>query len=279
MPSLFLKLITVFELEEVFLRILMVGDVFGRPGRKFFAEQTAKIKQEKNIDVVVVNGENAAHGKGLTQATFNALLSGGADVVTTGNHVWDRKDIYDFIDREPFLLRPANYPEENCPGQGHCIYPYKAKNIGVINLEGRTFMQPLDNPFAKAEEVLKEIKKDCDIILIDFHAEATSEKLALGFFLDGKVTAIVGTHTHVQTADERFLPKGTAYITDLGMVGPLNSIIGTRIDNALDKFLTCRMNKFEVADAPCVYCGLIVEVDDKSNQPTKIERLRIVEEV
>ena len=260
------------------MRILMVGDVFGRPGRKFFAEQTAKIRQEKNIDVVVVNGENAAHGKGLTQATFNALLSGGADVVTTGNHVWDRKDIYDFIDREPFLVRPANYPE-NCPGQGYCIYPFKAKNIGVINLEGRTFMQPLDSPFMKAEEILKEIKKDCDIILVDFHAEATSEKLALGFFLDGQVTAIVGTHTHVQTADERILPKGTAYITDLGMVGPMNSVIGTQIEKAVEKFLTCRMTRFEVAESPCIYCALMIEVDDKNNLPVKVERLQIVEEV
>lgn len=260
------------------MRILMVGDVFGRAGRKFFAEQTAKIKQEKNIDVVVVNGENAAHGKGLTMPTYQALLSGGADVVTTGNHIWDRKDIYDFIDREPFLIRPANYPE-GCPGKGYCVYPYKAKNIGVINLEGRTFMQLLDNPFSKAEEVLKEIKKDCDIILVDFHAEATSEKLALGFFLDGKVTAVFGTHTHVQTADERFLPQGTAYITDLGMVGSLNSIIGSRVEDVVNKFVTCRMTRFEPADAPCIYCGLILEIDDKNNQPTKIERLQITEEV
>ena len=261
------------------MRILMVGDVFGRPGRKFFAEQTAKIKQEKNIDIVVVNGENAAHGKGLTQATLNALLSGGADIITTGNHIWDRKDIYDFIDREPFLIRPANYPE-TCPGKGFCIYPYKAKNIGVINLEGRTFMQPLDDPFAKADEVLKEIKKDCDIILVDFHAEATSEKLALGFYLDGKVTAFVGTHTHVQTADERILPQGTAYITDLGMVGAFNSAIGSKVENVIDKFLTCRMNKFDVADnSPYVYCCLIVEVDEKNNQAVKVERLQIIEEV
>lgn len=259
------------------MRILMVGDVFGRPGRKFFAEQTPILRQEKNIDVVIVNGENAAHGKGLTQATFNMLLSGGADVVTTGNHIWDRKDVYDFIDREPFLVRPANYPEE-CPGRGFCIYPYKAKNIGVINLEGRVYMQPLDNPFAKAEEILKEIKKDCDIILVDFHAEATSEKVAMGYFLDGKVTAVVGTHTHIQTADERILPNGTAYITDLGMVGPLNSVIGTQIDISVKKFITCRMIKFEVAEAPCVYCGLLIEIDERTNQAVKIERVRVVEE-
>ena len=260
------------------MRILMVGDVFGRPGRKFFAEQTSKLRQEKNIDVVIVNGENAAHGKGLTQATFNALLSGGADVVTSGNHIWDRKDVYDFIDREPFLVRPANYPE-TCPGQGFCIYPYKAKNIGVINLEGRIFMQPLDSPFARAEEILKEIRQDCDIILVDFHAEATAEKLAMGYFLDGKVTAVVGTHTHVQTADERLLPKGTAYITDLGMVGPLNSVIGTQVDISVERFLTCRNLMFEVAEAPSVYCGVLLEVDDKTNLAVSIERIKIVEEI
>ena len=260
------------------MRILMVGDVFGRPGRKFFAEQTPKLRQEKNIDVVIVNGENAAHGKGLTQATFNALLSGGADIVTSGNHIWDRKDVYDFIDREPFLVRPANYPE-TCPGRGFCIYPYKAKNIGVINLEGRIFMQPLDSPFVRAEEILKEIRSDCDIILVDFHAEATAEKLAMGYFLDGKVTAVVGTHTHVQTADERLLPKGTAYITDLGMVGPLNSVIGTQVDISVERFLTCRNLKFEVAEAPSVYCGVLLEVDDKTNQAIGIERLKIVEEI
>ena len=260
------------------MRILMVGDVFGRPGRKFFAEQTQKLKQEENIDVVVVNGENAAHGKGLTQATFNALLSGGADIVTTGNHIWDRKDVYEFIDREPFLVRPANYPE-NCPGKGFCIYPYKAKNIGVINLEGRTFMQPLDNPFSRAEEILKEIRSECDIVLVDFHAEATSEKLAMGYFLDGKVTAVVGTHTHVQTADERILPNGTAYITDLGMVGPLNSVIGTQIEIAVEKFITCRMKKFEVAEAPCVYCGLLLDIEERTDKVVKVERVRVVEEI
>ena len=260
------------------MRILMVGDVFGRPGRKFFAEQTPKLRQEKNIDVVVVNGENAAHGKGLTQATFNALLSGGADVITSGNHIWDRKDVYDFIDREPFLVRPANYPE-NCPGHGFCIYPYKAKNIGVINLEGRVFMQPLDSPFVRAEEILKEIRQKCDIILVDFHAEATAEKVAMGYFLDGKVTAVVGTHTHIPTADERILPNGTAYITDLGMVGPLDSVIGTKTDISVEKFITCRSVKFEVAESPSVYCGLLIEIDDKSNKAINIERIKVVEEI
>lgn len=258
------------------MKILMVGDVFGRSGRKFFAEQTAKIKAEKNIDIVVVNGENSAHGKGLSNSTFNALLSGGADIVTTGNHVWDNKDILNFIDREPFLLRPANYPA-NTPGKGFCIFPYKAKNIGVINLQGRVFMHQLDCPFTCATEILREIKKSCDIILVDFHAEATSEKMALAYFLDGKVTAVVGTHTHVQTADERFLPGGTAYITDLGMVGAINSIIGVQPETVVEQFLTCRNTRFEPAEGACRYCGLIIEIDDKNNCAVNIERVNISE--
>lgn len=260
------------------MRILMVGDVVGRPGRHSFAEHTQQLKREKNIDIVVVNGENAAHGKGLTLATFNELLSGGADIVTSGNHIWDKKDVLEFIDREPFLLRPANYPE-GAPGRGFCIYPYRAKNIGVINLLGRTFMSPTDCPFARAEEILKSLKRDCDIILVDFHAEATSEKTAMGFFLDGRVTAVVGTHTHIQTADERILPQGTVYMTDLGMVAPLNSSIGSNPENVIEKFITCRLNKFDVAEGPCVYCGLLIDIDNKTDKAIKIERIRIVEEI
>ena len=256
------------------MRILMVGDVFGRSGRRAFAEHTAKLKADKNIDIVVVNGENAAHGKGLSNSTFNALLSGGADIITTGNHVWDNKDIMTIIDREPFLLRPANYPA-NTPGKGFCIFPYRAKNIGVINLQGRIFMHQLDCPFACATEILHEIGKDCDIILVDFHAEATSEKMALAYFLDGKVTAVVGTHTHVQTADERFLPGGTAYITDLGMTGAINSIIGVKPDAVVEQFLTCRNTKFEPAEGECIYCGLLIDIDDKNNCAVNIERIQI----
>ena len=259
------------------MRILMVGDIFGRPGRRFFCSITKEIKREKKIDVVVVNGENVAHGKSLTQATFNEILSGGADIITTGNHIWDRKDVVELLEREPFLMRPANFPEGS-PGKGYCIYPYRAKNIGVINLIGRTFMQPLDCPFTRAEEILKEIKRDCDIILVDFHAEATAEKAAMGYFLDGKVTAVVGTHTHIQTADERILPKGTAFITDLGMVGPLNSVIGMKIEPVIEKFVTCRPAKFEVADEPpFIYGAVIIDVDEVTNKPKQIERVYICE--
>lgn len=258
------------------MRILMVGDIFGRAGRNFFCEITPKLKTEKNIDVVVANGENAAHGKGLTVATFNELLSGGADIITTGNHVWGNKEILEIIDREPFLLRPANYPE-GAPGKGFCIFPYRAKNIGVINLLGRTFMQMMDCPFICAEKILEQIKNRCDIILVDFHAEATSEKISLGYFLDGKVTAVAGTHTHVQTADERILPEGTGYITDLGMTGILDSVIGMEIEPVVEKFLTCRQGKFLVAEKGTrVYSAVFLEVDDFSNKLKTIERIYIV---
>ena len=255
------------------MRILIVGDVVGRSGRRAFNNLTPKIKSEKNIDVVIVNGENSAHGRGISCSTFNELLAGGADIITSGNHIWDNKDVFNIIDREPFLLRPANYPE-GTPGKGFCIYPYRAKNIGVINLSGRVFMPTmLDCPFAKAAEIVRDISKSCDIIVVDFHAEATSEKMALAFFLDGRVNAVFGTHTHVQTADARLLPKGTAYISDLGMVGARDSILGVVPDLIVKKFLTAMPNKFEVAEGECIYCGIIVEVDDKTNKTVSIERI------
>ena len=254
----------------------MVGDIFGRAGRKFFCEQTKKLRREKKIDVVVVNGENTAHGKSLTEATLNEILSGGADIITTGNHVWDRKDIFELLEREPFLIRPANF-SDSLAGKGYCIYPHRSKNIGVINLLGRVFMSPIDNPFTIAEEIVKKIRRECDIILVDFHAEASAEKLALGYFLDGKVTAVVGTHTHTQTADERILPKGTAYITDLGMVGSRDSVIGVKIEPVLEQFLTGFPLRLDVADnPPYIYCAVVIEIDDKTNLPTKIERINFV---
>lgn len=258
------------------MKILMTGDVVGRAGRRYFCECTPKIKQEKNIDVVVVNGENIAHGRGITESTFNEILSGGANIITSGNHIWDNKEIFKIIDREPFLIRPANFPE-NTPGKGFCIYPHKAKNIGVINLIGRVFMPPLDCPFTRAKEIIKKIRRECDIILVDFHAEATSEKLALACYLDGEITAFVGTHTHVQTADERILPKGTAYMTDLGMTGPIDSIIGMESKNVVEKFVTGMPNKFEIAEGKCIYSALVIEIDDKTNKPVNLERIYISE--
>ena len=170
------------------MRVMLVGDVIGRPGRKAFRENVQKLRKEKNIDVVIVNGENSASGKGLTRNSLDELYSGGADIVTTGNHVWDKKDVMEFIDSEPFLIRPANYPE-GTPGKGFCLYPFKAKTIGVMNLSGRSFMPALDCPFQKVDEMLKELQGECDVLFLDFHAETTSEKMAMGWYLDGRVNA------------------------------------------------------------------------------------------
>ena len=260
------------------MRILIVGDVVGRSGRRAFKDFTSKIKRTRQIDVVIVNGENAAHGKGLTQSTFNELLQGGADVVTSGNHIWDQKDILSIIDREPFLIRPANYPD--APGKGFCIYPFQAKDLCIINIAGRAFMQPLDCPFRAVESIIKEIKSSCDIIIVDFHAETTSEKQAMGFFLDSldaNVNLMFGTHTHVQTADERILQNGTGYITDVGMCGALDSIIGVQIQPALDKFLNSRPARLEVAEGKSIYSALILEIDDTTNQTKNLERIYLTE--
>lgn len=258
------------------MKIMLVGDVIGRPGRRSFREHTPRLRKEKGIDIVIVNGENSAGGKGITRKSLDELYQGGADIVTSGNHVWDKREVLEFIDREPFLIRPANYPE-GAPGKGFCIYPFKAKNIGVINLSGRTFMPALDCPFQKAEQLLREMDGRCDVILLDFHAEATSEKMAMGWHLDGHLQCLVGTHTHVQTADERILPKGTAYITDLGMVGPWNSILGVKADIVVDKFLRALHSRFDLAEAPNVYSAVVLEVDDRTNAAVGIERVMIRE--
>ena len=259
------------------MRVMLVGDVVGKPGRKAFQKYTPKLKAEKNIDVVIVNGENSAGGKGYTRKSLDGLYHGGADIITSGNHVWDKKDVLEFIDQEPFLIRPANYPE-GAPGKGYCVYPFKAKNIGVVNLSGRAFMPDMDCPFQKIEEILRELRRECDIIFLDFHAETTSEKMAMGWYLDGRVNAVVGTHTHIQTADDRILPEGTAYITDLGMVGPWNSILGVKTEIILQKFTTCLPCRFDLEESgPMVYSALIVDIDDATNKTVGVERILIKE--
>jgi len=256
---------------------MMVGDIVGKCGRRVFAKYTKKFRKEKNLDMVVVNGENAAGGKGLTDATLAELYGQGADVVTSGNHIWDKKEVMQFIDREPFLLRPANYPE-GAPGKGYCLFPWKAQNIAVINLSGRVFFDALDDPFQKINEILSKIKSEAQIIILDFHAEATSEKIAMGYYLDGKVSAVIGTHTHVQTADEQIFENGTAYITDVGMTGPKNSILGVKKEIIIEKFLTALPSRFEVAEGPGVYSAIIIEIDDATGFATKVERILIYEE-
>lgn len=254
----------------------MVGDVCGRPGRAAFSGYTPKIRAERGIDLVVVNGENLADGKGMTRKTLDELLHAGADVITSGNHIWDKKEVFGFIDDEPFLIRPANYPM-GTPGRGFCIYPLRGKSVGVINISGRSFMEPLDCPFQRVEDVVREISAECSIILVDFHAETTSEKMAMGWYLDGRVNAVVGTHTHVQTADERLLTRGTAYISDVGMTGARDSIIGVKIESALKKFTTALPARFDVADGPAIYSAVIIETDDRTDKTTGIERILIRE--
>ncbi len=258
------------------MKIMAVGDVVGKCGRRVFLKYTKKLKTEKNIDIVIVNGENAAGGKGLTEPVLSELYGAGADIVTSGNHIWDKKEVLSFIDREPYLLRPANYPG-SAPGKGYCVYPFKAKNIAVINLSGRVFFDVLDDPFQKADEILDEIKDETDIIIVDFHAEATSEKLALAHYLSGRVTALVGTHTHVQTADERIIEGDTAYITDLGMTGPIDSILGVKKEIIIEKFLTARPAKFDVAEGKGIYSAAIVDINE-DGRAKSIERVLIYEE-
>ncbi len=258
------------------MRILLVGDVCGRTGRTALLKYLPILKKQKNIDVAVVNGENSAAGKGITRGTLEDLYRAGADIITSGNHIWDKKEIFQFIEEEPFLLRPANYPEP-APGKGYCIYPLRAHNIGVINLSGRTFMQPMDCPFQKVDAILKKLARECQIILVDFHAETTSEKMAMGWYLDGRITCMVGTHTHIQTADEQILPQGTAYITDLGMVGARVSILGMNKESALERFKTSRPVRFEPAEGPAVFGALYLETDEK-NRVARIERINIAED-
>ncbi|MDD2585559.1 MAG: TIGR00282 family metallophosphoesterase [Syntrophomonadaceae bacterium] len=255
------------------MNILVIGDIVGRPGRKAVKTLLSGIQKEHNIEFTVANAENAAGGRGLTREVMQELLAAGVDVLTMGNHVWDNKDIFSFIDDEPRLIRPVNYPGF-CPGQGYHIYTagYN-RRIAVINVSGRVFMPALDCPFRAVEEVLSEVRDESDIILVDIHAEATSEKLAFAYYFDGKVSAVMGTHTHIQTADERILMGGTAYITDLGMTGPVDSVLGMDKDLVLEKFLTQRPVRFEVAKGRMQLQGVVIEVDDSANVTKNINRI------
>ena len=259
------------------MRIMLVGDVVGRAGRRAFRTITPRLRVEHGIDVVIVNGENSAGGKGYTRKALDELYAGGADVVTSGNHVWDKKDVFDFVDHEPFLVRPANYPA-GTPGRGYCIFPFRAVNVAVMNLSGRSFMPALDCPFQRVDEILAEIGGLADVVVLDFHAETTSEKLAMGYYLDGRADIVVGTHTHVQTADERILPGGTAYITDLGMVGAQDSILGVRKDIVIQKFRTGMPVRFEMAEGAAEYAAVIVDIDPSGGRTAQIERILLREQ-
>ena len=257
------------------VKILFIGDIVGRPGRQIVRDALPRLIDQHMIDLVVANGENAAAGFGLTPDVVTELFSLGIDVLTTGNHVWDKRDGLVCLEQEPALLRPANYPA-GAPGHGVGVFNTPAGlSVAVVNLEGRVFMGNLDCPFRKADAILEELDADQRIIFVDFHAEATSEKGALSAYLDGRVSAIVGTHTHVQTADERVLPGGTAFISDVGMSGARDSVIGIRKELSIQRFMTQMPVRYEIAKKDPVLCAVVVSIDEESGQAKSIERIQV----
>ncbi len=257
------------------MNILCIGDIVGRPGRDYLKRNLASIKKEYNIDFVIANGENSAGGVGITKSTYEDLISMGIDAITLGNHTWAKREVIEFINTADRLIRPANYPSNN-PGKGYIILGAENKKIAVINLCGRVFMDAIECPFSTMDTVLEEIQGKADIVIVDFHAEATSEKQAMGWYLDGKVTTVFGTHTHIQTSDERILPDGTGYITDVGMTGPRNSILGVEKDIIINKFLTMMPARFEIASGEVIFGALVLNIDDY-NKLTGIKRLNYYE--
>jgi metallophosphoesterase (TIGR00282 family) len=257
------------------MRILFIGDIIGKPGRRAVRELLPGLVAERSADFVIANCENAAAGFGVTREVVEDLFGYRIDVLTSGNHVWDKREVLDFIDDYETLLRPANYPE-GVPGRGSVVMPVPGGiHVGVLNLAGRVFMPAVDCPFRTAERELQKIRKKTPLVIVDFHAEATSEKQALSWFLDGKVTAVVGTHTHVQTADETIRPGGSAYISDAGMTGPFDSVIGTRKEAILERFLRQVPNRFDVAKGDVRLQGVLIEADPATGRALTIERISI----
>ena len=255
------------------MNVLAVGDIVGNIGIKKLQEELPKIKNEYKVDFVIVNGENAAEGMGITEKNFHDIINAGANCITMGNHTWGKKEIFKFID-DTRILRPINYSEGVC-GKGYNLYNVGNKKVAVINAMGRAEINvQTENPFTKLKVLVEEIKDKTDLIFVDFHAEATAEKQAMGYMLDGKVTAVFGTHTHIQTADEKILENGTAYITDIGMTGPEKSVIGMDIDVALKRFLTSLPEKYKMANGRAILNACLFEIDDNLNKVTKIRRIK-----
>jgi len=256
------------------LTVICVGDVFGEPGRRAIQLLLPKLKKQHEADLAVVNVENSASGFGVTPLIARTFLEQGVDVMTSGNHIWDKKEIIEYIGKENLLLRPANYPP-GTPGAGSIVIKAGPHKVAVLNLMGRVFLPQLDCPFRKADEELERLRAETPIIVVDMHAEATSESQAMGWHLDGRVSVVVGTHRHVQTADERLLPKGTAYITDLGLTGPTDSVIGVEPELALARFLSGMPNRFEPAKGPAMLQGAVIRIDPETGRGLSIERLRV----
>ncbi len=257
------------------VKLLFIGDIVGKPGRQAVSRELHRLVDRYLVDLVIANGENAAGGFGITEETANDLYKCGIHLLTSGNHVWDKKESLDFINHEERLLRPANYPE-GTPGRGSAfLMTAGGVKVAVLNLEGRVFMNNLDCPFRTAEREIDRLRIETPIILVDFHAEATSEKASLGWYLDGQVSAFIGTHTHVQTADERILPGGTAFLSDAGMTGAFDSVIGVKKEEAITKFLTQLPVKFDMAKNNLRLNGVVIEVDEQSGKALSIERINL----
>ncbi|KAF0122769.1 MAG: hypothetical protein FD151_617 [bacterium] len=257
------------------MRVLFIGDIVGKPGRRAIFELLNNIKDSYKVDLVIANAENASGGFGVTLKIIRELLDNGIDLLTSGNHIWDKKEIVEWFNEEKYLLRPANYPAEN-PGNGSAVLKTPlGENIGVLNVLGRVFMNTVDCPFKIAIEEVNKLKEKTNVIVLDIHAEATSEKIAMGWFLDGKVSAVIGTHTHIQTADERILPKGTAYITDVGMTGAMDSVIGIEKEIVIERFLTQRPQRFKVAKRDIQLNAVLIDIDSQTGKSNSIKRLKM----
>ncbi|MBN2224129.1 MAG: TIGR00282 family metallophosphoesterase [Deltaproteobacteria bacterium] len=256
------------------VRILFFGDIVGKPGRRALKHFLPRLSDTHRADLVIANGENAAGGFGITVDTAREMFDGGVDIITSGNHIWDKREIMEYIDQTPRLLRPANYPD-GVPGEGTVTVKTPGGHlISVINLIGRVFMGLFDDPFSRAGEIVSRLSKESRIIIVDFHGEETREKQALGHFLDGSVSAVIGTHTHIQTADERILGGGTAFITDAGMTGPTDSVIGVKKERAVSRFLTSMPQRFDTAKHAVEAQGVLVTIDPKTGKSTDILRFK-----
>ena len=255
------------------MRVLFIGDIVGKPGREAIKIFLSSLQEEYRIDVTIANAENAAGGNGLTKEIAMELYDAGIQFLTMGNHVWDQRAIMNYIEHEPRLVRPANYPM-GAPGKGYGFVRAAGRKIGILNLAGRTFLPPLDDPFSGAIKWINQITQETPIIVVDFHAEATSEKVALGWFLDGRVSAVLGTHTHVQTADARLLQNGTAYITDVGMTGPRDSVLGIKKEIIINRFLTQLPVKFELANGPVQLNAVVLDIDNDTGKTQHIEAIQ-----
>jgi len=256
------------------MKILFIGDIVGSPGREAVKSLLPGLKQRHGLDFIIANAENAAGGSGITPKIAEDLFSFGVDVLTSGDHIWKKRDIFEVIDSEPRILRPLNYPAV-APGRGKGLFKASCGSlVGVINVNGRVFMEALECPFRASLQAQEELSQKAKVIIVDIHAEATSEKVALGWYLDGRVSAVVGTHTHIQTADEKILPSGTAYITDVGMTGPLDSVIGRKIEDVLSRFLTAVPTRFDIAEDNIQLQAVVIDIDENTGKARSIVRIQ-----